>query len=254
MSWLIDTVYYVVPFIVLLGILVFVHEFGHFIIARLCGVAVSEFSIGFGKKLWGRKDKYGTEWRISAIPLGGYCKFLGDDDAASSSGKVSELSEEDKKRAFATQNPFKKLAIVIAGPAANYIFAILIFTSVFFFLGKIDFPPIVGCVTKGGAAEAAGIVCGDRILKINGKEINSFSEISQEVAMHTGGDIHLEIKRQDKIIKKSFPLKTLPLSVEPKQTTPNRPMLGIRSINVVEVKYTDLDNVTHTFDSVNELK
>ena len=240
MSWLIDSAYYVIPFIILLGILVFVHELGHFLVARLCGVAVSEFSIGFGKKLWGRKDMQGTEWRIGAIPLGGYCKFLGDEDAASGTDKVSELSDDDKKRAFATQNPFKKLAIVIAGPAANYVFAILIFTSIFFFLGKIDFPPVVGDVIKGGAAEAGGVLKGDRIVKINGKTIKSFSQISQEVAMHTGGDIKLEIKRHDKIIKKSFPLKTVPITIEPKQTNPDRPLLGIRSINVVEVKDTDL--------------
>lgn len=240
MSWLIDSAYYIVPFIILLGILVFVHEFGHFLIARMCGVAVSEFSIGFGKKLWGRKDKSGTEWRIGAIPLGGYCKFLGDDDAASGTGDVSSLSEEDKKRAFSTQNPFKKLAIVVAGPAANYVFAILIFASIFFFLGKIDFPPVVGDIIKGGAAEAGGVLKGDRIISINGKQIKSFSQIAQEVAMHTGGDIKLEIKRHGEIIKKSFPLKTVPLTVEPKQTNPNRPLLGIRSINVVEVEDVDL--------------
>ncbi len=240
MSWLIDSAYYIVPFIILLGILVFVHEFGHFLVARMCGVAVSEFSIGFGKKLWGRKDKSGTEWRIGAIPLGGYCKFLGDDDAASGTGDVSSLSEEDKKRAFSTQNPFKKLAIVVAGPAANYVFAILIFASIFFFLGKIDFPPVVGDIIKGGAAEAGGVLKGDRIISINGKQIKSFSQIAQEVAMHTGGDIKLEIKRHGEIIKKSFPLKTVPLTVEPKQTNPNRPLLGIRSINVVEVEDVDL--------------
>ena len=240
MSWLIDSAYYIVPFIILLGILVFVHEFGHFLVARMCGVAVSEFSIGFGKKLWGRKDKSGTEWRIGAIPLGGYCKFLGDDDAASGTGDVSSLSEEDKKRAFSTQNPFKKLAIVVAGPAANYVFAILIFASIFFFLGKIDFPPVVGDIIKGGAAEAGGVLKGDRIISINGKQIKSFSQIAQEVAMHTGGDIKLEIKRHGEIIRKSFPLKTVPLTVEPKQTNPNRPLLGIRSINVVEVEDVDL--------------
>ena len=136
MDWLINIVYYVVPFVVLLGILVFVHELGHFLVARLCGVRVTEFSIGFGKKLWGRTDKHGTEWRISAIPVGGYCKFLGDEDASSSTDGSASLSEEDKKYAFGLQNPFKKLAIVIAGPGANYLFAILIFASIFFFLGK----------------------------------------------------------------------------------------------------------------------
>ena len=165
MSWLIDSVYYIVPFIFLLGILVFVHEFGHFIVARLCKVKVAEFSIGFGKKLWGRIDKYGTEWRVGAIPLGGYCKFLGDDDASSTSGSCDNLSDEEKKYAFALQNPFKKLAIVIAGPGANYLFAILIFASIFFFLGKLDFPAVVGHVISGSAAESGGILKGDKIHK-----------------------------------------------------------------------------------------
>ena len=110
MSWLIDAIYYVVPFVVLLGIFVFVHEFGHFIVARLCGVAVTEFSIGFGKKLWGFTDRKNTEWKISAIPLGGYCKFLGDDDASSSSGDTSNLSEEDKKVAYGAKNIFRRIS------------------------------------------------------------------------------------------------------------------------------------------------
>ena len=137
MEWLINAVYYVVPFIVLLGVLVFVHELGHYLMAKFTGVKVDEFSIGFGKKLWGFTDRSGTEWKICAIPLGGYCKFLGDGDAASSTDESASVAEEDKKYAFAFQNPFKKLAIVIAGPAANYVFAILVFSGVFFFLGKV---------------------------------------------------------------------------------------------------------------------
>ena len=158
MSWIVDTAYYIVPFIVLLGILVFVHEFGHFIVARMCGVQVDAFSIGFGKTLWSRKDKYGTEWKLSAIPLGGYCQFLGDADGASAGvdEKVSELSEEQKKKAFPFQNPFKKLAIVLAGPGANYLFAIVVFAVIFASLGKIVFPPVVGGIIEGGAAEKAG--------------------------------------------------------------------------------------------------
>ena len=99
MDWLINAAYYVIPFVVLLGILVFVHEFGHYIVAKLCGVKVAEFSIGFGKMLWGRRDSSGTLWKISAVPLGGYCKFLGDSDAASGGSDTDELSEEDKKYA-----------------------------------------------------------------------------------------------------------------------------------------------------------
>lgn len=105
METLLNIIYYIVPFIVLLGILVFVHEFGHFIIARWLGVTVTDFSIGFGKELWSRKDKHGTKWKISAIPLGGYCQFLGDGDASSStSTDVSNLSAEAQKGAFQLQN------------------------------------------------------------------------------------------------------------------------------------------------------
>ena len=236
MDWLINTAYYVVPFIILLGILVFVHELGHFLVARLCGVKVSEFSIGFGKKLWGRTDKHGTEWRLSAIPLGGYCKFLGDEDAASAGDSSKDLNEEDKKYAFGNQNPFKKLAIVLAGPGANYLFSIFIFASIFFFLGKMDFPAVVGEVIKGGAAESGGVLKGDKILKVNGKEVKNFTELRQEVDMHTDKEVKLEIERDGKIIHLSFPLKVVPLEVEANQPSEQKPMLGIRSVSVVEVK------------------
>lgn len=240
MDWFVDAVYYVVPFVVLLGVLVFVHELGHFLVARICGVTVTDFSIGFGKKLWGRKDRYGTEWRISAIPLGGYCKFLGDEDAASSGDNSKNLSEEEQKYAFGTQNPFKKLAIVVAGPGANYFFAILIFASIFFFLGKMDFPAVVGDVIKGSAADIGGIVKGDKILKVNGVSVKTFTELSQEVGMHTDGNIRIELERDGKILTKSFPLTTISLDIKTDQKISQKPILGVRSVNVVEVKYEDI--------------
>lgn len=235
MQWLINAAYYIIPFICLLGVLVFVHEFGHYIVAKFCGVKVDEFSIGFGKKIWGFRDRSGTEWKLSVIPLGGYCKFLGDSDESSSSNTSENISEEDKKYAFAFQNPFKKLAIVIAGPAANYLFAIVVFASIFYFIGKIDFPPIVGEVVKGGAAEQAGIIKGDRILKVNGKDVSSFSELQQEVDMHRAEKISIELKRNDKIINLKFPLKMLPADGEINKSDEPRPMLGIRSLNIVEI-------------------
>lgn len=236
MEWLINAVYYVVPFIVLLGVLVFVHELGHYLMAKFTGVKVDEFSIGFGKKLWGFTDRSGTEWKICAIPLGGYCKFLGDGDAASSTDESASVAEEDKKYAFAFQNPFKKLAIVIAGPAANYVFAILVFAGIFFFLGKVDFPAVVGEVIKGGAAEQAGVLAGDRILKVNGKAVNSFAEVRQEVDMNTAEKVSLEIKRGEQLITLSFPLKVIPLEEEVNQPAEPKAMLGIRSVNIVEVQ------------------
>ncbi len=252
MQWLINAAYYVIPFVCLLGVLVFVHEFGHYIVAKLCGVKVDEFSIGFGKKIWGFRDRSGTEWKLSVIPLGGYCKFLGDGDEASSSGSAAAIPEEEKKYAFAFQNPFKKLAIVIAGPAANYLFAIVVFTCVFYFLGKIDFPPVVGEVVQGGAAEQAGILKGDRILKVNGKEVKSFSELQQEVDMNRADKINIELKRNDKVLKLKFPLKVIAVDGDINNTDKPRPMLGIRSLNMVEIEIVKIPFWTAVRDSFAE--
>lgn len=252
MQWLINAAYYVIPFVCLLGVLVFVHEFGHYIVAKLCGVKVDEFSIGFGKKIWGFRDRSGTEWKLSVIPLGGYCKFLGDGDEASSSGSAAAIPEEEKKYAFAFQNPFKKLAIVIAGPSANYLFAIVVFTCVFYFLGKIDFPPVVGEVVQGGAAEQAGILKGDRILKVNGKEVKSFSELQQEVDMNRADKINIELKRNDKVLKLKFPLKVIAVDGDINNTDKPRPMLGIRSLNMVEIEIVKIPFWTAVRDSFAE--
>ena len=237
MEWLVNGVYYIVPFIVLLGILVFVHEFGHFLIARLSGVQVTDFSIGFGKQLWGFTDKHNTKWKICAIPLGGYCQFLGDADAASagSSEEVKELSEEDKKKAFPFQNPWKKLAIVLGGPGFNYLFAIIVFTLMFAFLGKFSFPPVVGEVVAGGDADKAGIVKADRILSINGHEVESFSEITTEISLTTGGVAEVKLDRAGEVMELSVPLEMM--KVEANGQTTERPMLGIKSMNTMELDH-----------------
>ena len=237
MEWLVNGVYYIVPFIVLLGILVFVHEFGHFLVARLSGVQVTDFSIGFGKQLWGFTDKHNTKWKICAIPLGGYCQFLGDADAASSgsSEEVKELSEEDKKKAFPFQNPWKKLAIVLGGPGFNYLFAIIVFTLMFAFLGKFSFPPVVGEVVAGGAADKAGIVKADRILSINGHEVESFSEITTEISLTTDGVAEVKLDRAGEVMELSVPLEMM--KVEANGQTTERPMLGIKSMNTMELDH-----------------
>mgnify|MGYP000569711400 FL=1 len=237
MEWLVNGVYYIVPFIVLLGILVFVHEFGHFLVARLSGVQVTDFSIGFGKQLWGFTDKHNTKWKICAIPLGGYCQFLGDADAASagSSEEVKELSEEDKKKAFPFQNPWKKLAIVLGGPGFNYLFAIIVFTLMFAFLGKFSFPPVVGEVVAGGAADKAGIVKADRILSINGHEVESFSEITTEISLTTGGVAEVKLDRAGEVMVLNVPLEMM--KVEANGQTTERPMLGIKSMNTMELDH-----------------
>lgn len=240
MEWLINAVYYVVPFVVVLGILVFVHELGHFAVARMCGVKVDVFSIGFGKELWGRRDKQGTYWKIAAVPLGGYCQFLGDDDASSAGdGKASELSEEEKKFTFQYQSPAKKLVIALAGPVSNYLFAILIFAGIFFFLGKINFPPVVGEVFENSAAAKAGIVDNDRILTINGNKIDSFDDIRKEVDLTVGNEVVVELLRDGREIRLQFPLIEMEVPEANGEMT-KRPMLGVKSVNVIELDHEKL--------------
>ncbi len=240
MDWLINAVYYVVPFVVVLGILVFVHELGHFAVARMCGVKVDVFSIGFGKELWGCRDKQGTYWKIAAVPLGGYCQFLGDDDASSAGdGKASELSEEKKKFTFQYQSPAKKLVIALAGPVSNYLFAILIFAGIFFFLGKINFPPVVGEVFENSAAAKAGIVANDRILTINGNKIDSFDDIRKEVDLTVGNEVVVELLRDGREIRLQFPLIEMEVPEANGEMT-KRPMLGVKSVNVIELDHEKL--------------
>lgn len=241
MEWLLNIVYYVVPFLILLGILVFVHEFGHFLIARLVGVQVSAFSIGFGKELWSRTDKKGTCWKISAIPLGGYCQFLGDADASSttSEGKVQELSEEEKKKAFPFQSPFKKLAIVLAGPGFNYLFAILLYAGLFFTLGTFSFPPIVGEAVPEGAAVQAGIKAGDRILSINGVEIKEFADIAMEIGMAADHKVDIDVQRGSEILNFKFPLTEIEME-QSDGTKIKEYMLGVKSVTTIEVTHEDL--------------
>jgi regulator of sigma E protease len=235
MAWLLNLIYYVVPFVVLLGILVFVHEFGHFLIARLCGVSVSAFSIGFGKELWGRVDKHGTRWKISTVPLGGYCQFLGDADASSTETQeeaLQQLTAEEKAHAFAFQNPFKKLAIVLGGPGFNYLFAVLVYTALFVTLGKLTFPPVVGEVIADSAAEEAGLKAGDRILKIDGVEVSDFSEIVREISIAVQPNITLEVKRDNEILDYDVVLKTVD-DADQKGSSPHY-LLGVRSVSTVE--------------------
>lgn len=241
MQWLINMAYYVLPFLVLLGILVFVHELGHFWVARLLGVKVDEFSIGFGKELWGRTDRKGTHWKIAAVPLGGYCKFFGDEDAASAaeSEKLKDLSDEEKKHVFQFLPPFKKILIAVAGPAANYLFAILVFTSIFMALGKMDFPPVVGSVIKGSAAEQGGIQANDRILTINGHKINNFKDINYEVTLAVDGKADVVLLRDG--TEKEISLKLVPVEMKNSDgTTTSQVMLGIKSLSIMEVDHERL--------------
>ena len=234
MEWLLNIVYYIVPFLILLGLLVFVHEYGHFIVARKLGVAVSAFSIGFGKELWSRTDKKGTVWKISAIPLGGYCQFLGDADASSSTADVdlSKYTEEEQKHLFFTQKPIKKLLIAFAGPLFNYLFAFVIYFGLFFFMGSYDIPPVVSSVIENSPAERAGIMPNDEILEINNHTIESWNDIRKEASAALA-EVHLKIKRNEQIVEITVIPEEMEDAFDETEKPMKRRLIGIKG----EAKY-----------------
>lgn len=198
--------YYVIPFLIVLTILVFVHEFGHFIVARAAGVKVEVFSIGFGKELAGFNDKHGTRWKFSLIPLGGYVKMFGDKGAASNSDDelLKKLSEEDKKVAFHCKKLSQRAAIVAAGPLANYLLAIIIFSSFIYFFGQPIAKPIVSDVIQNSPAMHANIKKGDLIIKMDDEKIESFSDIRNFMALNLGKKIKVTVKRDDQLLIKEL--------------------------------------------------
>lgn len=169
-------VFQTLAFLFVLSGVVFVHELGHFLVARRCGVKVLAFSIGFGRELVGFVDKHGTRWKFCLIPLGGYVRMLGDADAASAKADAGAVAI-DPRRAFPTQPVWARMAIVAAGPAANMIFAIVVYALVFMFVGQVSTRPVIGEVLPHSAAEAVGLRSGDRFLTIDGKEITRFEQV-----------------------------------------------------------------------------
>lgn len=191
---------YILPFVVVLSVLVFVHEWGHYIVARLCGVKVSTFSIGFGKEIFGWTDKTGTRWKVSWLPLGGYVQMFGDTDPSSAKHEdetKKPLTAEEKKVAFYTQSVAKRSAIVTAGPAINFIFAILILTGLYTFQGQPYTPPIVGKLVVGAPAEKAGIHVDDKILSLDGHAVERFQDMAQYIAVNLNKEITIVLVRSE---------------------------------------------------------
>ncbi|HEX2814055.1 MAG TPA: RIP metalloprotease RseP [Sphingopyxis sp.] len=187
---------YIVGFLLVLGPLVFVHEYGHYIVGRWCGVKADAFSIGFGRKIVGWTDKRGTEWKIGWLPLGGYVQFAGDRDAVSQpDADWQKLPEAERAHSFPAQPVWKRALIVLAGPMTNFLFAILIFAGFFMAYGVPMTPPVVGGVQPGSAAEAAGLRVGDRIARINGQAMDTFGDIQRTVAYDLGRPAEIEIER-----------------------------------------------------------
>jgi regulator of sigma E protease len=188
---------YIVPFLFVLAIVVFFHELGHFLIGRWCGVKVQAFSIGFGPEIVGFNDRYGTRWKLSAIPLGGFVKFFGDDNAASvpDHAAAAQMTPEERQVSFVHKSVGKRAAVVAAGPIANFILAILIFAAIFATAGRQYTSARVDTVQPGTAAQAAGFKPGDLVLSINGEKIDSFGDMQRIVSVSAGEPLEVVVDR-----------------------------------------------------------
>ncbi|MBF0354261.1 MAG: RIP metalloprotease RseP [Alphaproteobacteria bacterium] len=195
---------YIVPFLILLTVVVFVHEMGHYWVARKNGVKVEVFSVGFGREIVGFNDKNGTRWKLGLIPFGGYVKMFGDEDAASTPDTSREFTEAEKALSFHHKKLHQRAAIVAAGPLSNLLFAILVFAVLFMTVGQYSTPAVVGAVQPGSAAEAAGLKPHDRIASINGSSIQRFEEIQQIVRLGDGSTLALQIDRDGSLLDVSI--------------------------------------------------
>lgn len=224
--------YQTLAFLFVLSGVVFVHELGHFLVARWCGVRVLAFSIGFGRELFGFVDKRGTRWKFCLIPLGGYVKMLGDEDVASARPDQKAVAD-DPRHAFPTQPVWARMAIVAAGPAANMIFAILVYGAVFMTVGQPTTRPIVGQVLPQSAAEEAGLKSGDRFVSIDGKAITRFEQVRQLTQLSIDRVMQVTVDRSGRQL-----------------TIPVRPRVVERADRFGDVERTPLIGVTASGETV----
>ncbi len=197
---------YILPYILILSLLVFIHEMGHYLAGRWSGIRILAFSVGFGPELVGFTDKHGTRWKISAIPLGGYVRFFGDADAASrpDGTMAEELTEEERAQTLNGAKLWKRAVTVAAGPLANFLLAIVIFAGMFATMGKPVSDPVVADIKPGSAAEAAGIARGDVLVALDGRLIETFDDVVRYITMRPEVPVEVTVRRNGEEI--DFPL------------------------------------------------
>ena len=219
---------YMVPFILVLSLLVFVHEMGHYLVGRWCGIRSTAFSIGFGPELIGFTDSRGTRWKISAVPLGGYVKFFGDEDVASKpdSDSLACLTLEERSQTLGGAKLWKRAATVAAGPIANFLLAILIFAALFAIYGRMISDPIVFEVRENSAAQVAGVLPGDRLVAIDGENVMTFEDVRRYVAVRPATPITVTVERNGQ----QLDLGMVPTRTETTDQFGNKMELGIIGI------------------------
>ncbi len=232
---------YVIPFLIILTVLVFVHEMGHFLIARYNGVRVEVFSIGFGPEIFGWTDKAKTRWKFSAIPLGGYVKMFGDANAASMpSEEVADMTPEESAVAFHTKRLSQRTWIVVGGPLANFVFALIVLVGLFSTVGQPFTPPVVGEVVPESAAEAAGILPGDRIIRLNDTEIERFEDVQRIVRPSAGVPLDVVVLRDGEEILMAL----VPKQTELVDNFGNRHKIGLMGVTRSGIEYVKHDVLT----------
>ena len=221
---------YIIPFIILIMIVVFIHEYGHYYFAKRYGVGVTDFSIGFGKEIFGWNDKSGTRWKVCWIPLGGYVRFFGDRNVFSQNEQqeiIEKYSEEDKQKLFILKPLYQRSLIVVAGPLANFFLSLLIFATINMFVGKDMTPAIIDEVQKDSPAFVAGMKKNDKIIYIDKKKVESILEVSTFINVSTSEIIEFVVKRNDQEIS----LLVKPNLVDGKDSLGNsvkKRMIGIK--------------------------
>ena len=229
----------VITFVFVLSLLVFVHEMGHYLVGRWSGIRIMAFSIGFGPEIAGFTDRHGTRWKLSLIPLGGYVRFFGDEDASSKTDvdQLSAMTEEERAQSFAGAKLWKRAATVAAGPIANFILAIAIFAVLFGVYGRTVADPVVAMVTRDGAAAEAGIEPGDRLVAIDGTKIATFDEVQRYVGMRPGRNIVLSVERDGQ--KRDFNI--VPKLAEDTDQFGNKMEMGRIGIALVDPQVTAVE-------------
>lgn len=213
------------PFFFVLLVVVFVHEMGHYLVGRWCGIGVSAFSIGFGPEIFGFNDRKGTRWKLSAIPLGGYVKFVGDMNVTSSpvSEEAANLSPEQQRVAFHTQPVWKRALTVLAGPMANFLLTIVVFAVMFATYGRFVSEPTVAKLRAGSPAEIAGFLPGDRFMTVDGQKVESFSDVQRLVSGRSGDVITFVMLRDGKPVT----LQATPELMEQQDALGNAVKVGV---------------------------
>ena len=247
---------FIIPFIILILVVVFIHEYGHYYFAKRYGVGVTDFSIGFGKEIFGWNDKSGTRWKICWIPLGGYVKFFGDRNVFSQSDQeelLKKYNDEDKKKLFVLKPLYQRSLIVAGGPLANFVLAIIIFFFIYTFVGKDFTPAMIDEIRKDSPAEIAGLMKNDVILEIDNTKVKSIMDVSKLITMSTSEFINFKVSRYDENIL----LKVKPNIVDTKDNLGNKikkRMVGITLIPYNnEINHKKLGPTKALYYSINEV-